>query len=96
MIELYCEYLSVQRIRQCVLIMSGTRFIVNPLKELLPINRCNTWSLSDWNVTRTHTDLVCKGTLNHLVKLAKWLTCAVKTYLYGEFDCVFLSYHLRD
>ena len=32
------------------------------------------WSLSDSNWTRTHSHLVHKRTLNHLAKLAKWLT----------------------
>ena len=45
------------------------------------------WSLGlrDWNGTRTHNDLVRKRTLNHLAKLAKWLSCVVSTYLYGAF-----------
>ena len=39
--------------------------------------------------------LVDKGTLNHLATLAKGLSCAVSTYLYGAFDCVFLSCNAR-
>ena len=35
--------------------------------------------------------LVRKRTLNHLPKLAKWLSCVVSTYLYVVFDCVFSS-----
>ena len=42
------------------------------------------------NWTRTQKHLVHKWTLNHLAKLAKWLSCVVSTYLYGAFDCMFL------
>ena len=51
--------------------------------------------ISDCNWTRTHNHLVHKRTLNHLAKLAKWLSCVVSTYLYGAFDCMFLSCHVR-
>ena len=47
--------------------------------------------LSDCNWTRTYKHLVCKRTLNHLAKLTKWLNYVVRTYLYGAFDCMFLS-----
>ena len=50
--------------------------------------------LSDCNGARTHNHLVLKQTLNHLAKLAKWLSCIVSTYLYGAFDCMFLSCHV--
>ena len=46
---------------------------------------------SNW--TRTHNHLVLKRTLNHLAKLAKWSSCVLSTYLYGAFDCMFLSCH---
>ena len=65
------------------------------VKELLAPNRREIWSLSDCNGTRTHYHLVCKRTLNHLTKLAKWLSCVVNTYVYSAFDCMFLSCHLR-
>ena len=65
------------------------------VKELLARSRRHIWRLSDSNGTRTHNHLVRKGTLNHLAKLAKWLSCAVSTYLYGAFDCMFLSCHVR-
>ena len=65
------------------------------VKELLAWNRREIWNLSDCNWTRTHNHLGCKQTLYHLVKLAKWLSCVVSTYLYGTFDCVFLSCHVR-
>ena len=51
--------------------------------------------LSNCNWTRTHNHLVHKRTLNHLAKLAKWLSCVMSTYLYGAFDCMFLSCHVR-
>ena len=38
--------------------------------------------------------LVCKRTLNHLAKLARWFSCVVSTYLYGAFGCMFLSWHV--
>ena len=55
------------------------------VKELLTRGRREIWSLNDCNWTRTH-HLVYKRTLNHLAKLAKWLVCVLKTYLYGAFD----------
>ena len=63
--------------------------------KLLTWNRCNIWSLSDCNWIRAHNHLVRKRTLKHLAKLAKWLSCVVSTYLYGAFDCMFLSCHVR-
>ena len=82
--------------------MSRTIFRVNPhsivclnVKELLARSRPHIWSLSDSNVIRIHNHLVRKRTLNHLAELAKWLTCVVSTYLYGTFDCILLSCHVR-
>ena len=65
------------------------------IKELLARNRRDVWSLSDYNGTRTQNHLVRKRTFNHLAKLAKWLSCVVNTYLYGVFDCMLLSCHVR-
>ena len=51
--------------------------IVAHVKELLAQNRYNTKILSHLNGTRIHNHLVCKPTLNNLVKLvrlAKWLS----------------------
>ena len=42
-----------------------------------------------------YNHLVRKRTLNHLAKLAKWLSCVVSAYLYGAFNCVFFSCHIR-
>ena len=51
--------------------------------------------LGDCNWTRTHNHLLYKRTLKYLAKLAKWLSCVVSTYLYGAFDCMFLSCDVR-
>ena len=65
------------------------------VKELLAWNRRDIWNLSDCNGTRTYNHLVCKWILNHLARLAKWLSCVVNTYLYDAFDCMFLSCHIH-
>ena len=49
------------------------------VKELLAWSRRKIWSLSDCNWTRTHNRLVRKRTLNHLAKLAKWLSVRLRT-----------------
>ena len=49
----------------------------------------------DCNGTRTHDQLICKRTLKYFVKLAKWLSCVVSTYLYGMLLCVFIMSHTR-
>ena len=73
----------------------STLYICVNVKELLARNRRDVWSLSDCNGTRTHNHLVCKRTLNHLAKLTKWLSWVANTYLYGAFDRIFLSCHIR-
>ena len=82
--------------------MSHKSFRVNPhsivclnVKELLAQSRCHIWNLSDSNLIRTHNHLVCKPTLNHLAKLAKWLSCVVSTYLCDASDCMLLSCLIR-
>ena len=64
-------------------------------KELLAQSRHEIWSLSDCNWTRTQKHLAQKWTLNHLAKLAKWLSCVLSTYPYVAFDCVFFSCYVR-
>ena len=64
------------------------------LKELFAQNKRDMWSLSDCNGTRTHNQLVRKGTLNHLVKLTKRLSWVLSIYLYGSVDCMFFPYHV--
>ena len=102
MIELCCEFLSVQCIWLYVIIMSRTSFRVNPhsivclnVKILLARSRRRIWILSDSNEFRTHSHLVRKRTINHLAKLAKWLSCIAISYLYVAFDCMLLSFHVR-
>ena len=65
------------------------------VKKLFARSRREIWRLSDCNWTRTQNHLVLKRTLNHLAELAKWLSCVLITYLYGAFDCKFLSCHVR-
>ena len=48
-------------------------------------------TLNDCIVIGNHNHLICKWTLNHFTKLAKWLYCVVNVYLYGAFDVC--SYH---
>ena len=97
MIGLCFEYLSIWCIWLYVLVMSHMRFRVNShssclnVKKLLAQSRHEIWSLSDCNWTRTQNHLVYKRTLNHSTKLAKWLSCALITCLYGTFDCMWLS-----
>ena len=43
----------------------------------------------------TYDHLACKRTINHLSKLAKWLSCVVSIYMYDAFDSVFSSCHIR-
>ena len=73
----------------------STFYICLDVSEIFGRNRCNIWSLSDCNRTRTHNILVCKRTLKHLAKLAIWLSCFVSSYLYSAFDCMFLLSGVR-
>ena len=95
---------TVFKVNLClyVIIMSCTSFRVNPhsiaclnIKELLAQSRCHICNLCESNEIRTQNHLVRKWTLNHLAKLAKWLSCVVSTYLYDAFDCKLLSCHAR-
>ena len=51
------------------------------IKELLAQSRRESWSLSDCNWTQTQIQLVRKRRLNHLVNLAKWLSCILSVRL---------------
>ena len=106
MLGLSCEYLICMvhltvcsyvmcTFQSCTFQSESTFYICLNLKELLAQNRRDIWSLSDCNWTRTHNFLVCKGTFNHLAKMTKWLNGVVSTYLYGAFDCMFLSCHVH-
>ena len=72
-------------------------YICLNVKELLAWNRCNIWSFSDCNGTRTrngtrtHNYLVRKWTLKHLAKLAKWLMLWVLICIVHLTVC---SYHV--
>ena len=76
-----------------VLVMSRTRCL--NVSKLFARSRRKVWSLSNCNQTRTQNHLVRKRTLNHLAKLAKWWSYVLSTYLYGAFDSMFLSCHVR-
>ena len=56
-----------------------TLYIRLDAKELLAQNRRDIWNLSDCKETRTHNQLFRKRTLNHLVKLTRWLSWVVST-----------------
>ena len=76
------------------------------VKKLLARSRCEIWSLTNCNWTRTHHHLVHKGTLNHLAKLANgwhsaiWLNGWVFVYELNscgfESSCSHLNFRFRD
>ena len=101
MTELCCEYLSVRCVCYCVTYefqSESTFYSCLNVKELLAWSRHNISSLSDSNGIWTHNHLVRKQvrkwTLNHLVKLAKWLSCVVSTYQYGVIPLLSLKLQL--
>ena len=98
LIELFCEYLSVWCIWLYVIIMSRTRFRVNLHSTVAWMSRqslIETGAISGiYMATMGFDHFVCKWTLNHLAKLAKWLSWVVGAYLFGAFDCVLLSCHV--
>ena len=63
--------------------------------DQLKKNSENYMLIRDCNWIRTQNHLVRKRTLDHLAKLAKWLSCVQSTYLYGAFGCMFLSCRVR-
>ena len=60
------------------------------VKELLAQKRPEIQKLSYCNETRTHNQLVRKGTLNHLAKLVKCFSCVLSTYKYGAAEFMLL------
>ena len=64
-------------------------------KELVARRRRDIWSLSDFKWTQTQNHLFGKGTLTHSTELSKWFSCVLSYYLFGVFDCIFLSIHVR-
>ena len=79
-----------------VLITSRTRFRVNPHSRVLeyqgtPCPKQARYLKFKWLQGDRNPQPLRKPTLNHLAKLANWLSCVVNSYLCGEFDCMFLS-----
>ena len=64
------------------------------VNELVVPGTSEIWRLSDCNWTRAQNHLFRIQALNHLAKLAKWLSCVLNYYMYGVFDCIFLSCHI--
>ena len=85
-----CSYRSKNAIQS-----ESTLYSCLNVRDHLAQNRRYIRSLSDYNQNWTHNHLARKQTLNHLTTLAKWLSCVLRTYLYGAFDCMFLSCHIR-
>ena len=73
----------------------STPFIFVNGKEVLTQNRRNISTLCDCKGTSTYKKLVPKWTFDLLAKLTQWLSCVVSTYLYGAFNYVLLSCHVR-
>ena len=101
MIKLRCEYLSVRCIWLYVAVLSCARFRLNPhsIVAWMPRNACSkqlqSLKLKWLQLDPNQNHLVRKQTLNHLAKLAKWLSCVMSTYLCGAFDIMFSSCHVR-
>ena len=97
MIELCWEFLSVGCIWLYAIITSRMSFRVNShsLSECqgTPCSKQGPYLKFKWQI-RSHNRLVRKRKLNHLAKLAKWMSCVVSTYLYGAFYCMLLSCHV--
>ena len=66
------------------------------VKEHLARNRRDILNFSASNGIRIHNHLLSKRTLNHLTKLAKWLSCVVSTNLYGAFDCILCQVRVSE
>ena len=75
-----------QKDRSCLLI---TRGVIDVIKNHFLMS-CKSFCINkhkrqQWN---SNPQPVCKRTLNHLAKLAKWLSCVVSTYLYRADKCL--------
>ena len=68
---------------------SRSAFVALQLIQVSLHFKTSCWNDCNWARTQNH--LVLKRTINHLAKLAKWLSCLLSIYLYGAFDCMFLS-----
>ena len=69
-------------------------FLIVFLMKMYYENFYHTIHICGSNSIRTHNHLVRKLILNHLAKLAKWLSCIGSSYLYGAFDCLILPCHV--
>ena len=71
------------------------------VKEFLARNRCDIWSLSDYNGIRIHNHLVRKQTLNYLAKLGSWLNakwlslCSRTKWLWAQIPLHTLKYSIH-
>ena len=66
----YLEILTVCSCHvTCPFQSESTLYSCQNVNQLFARSRCEIWSLSDCNLTRTQNHLVRKRTLNHLVKL---------------------------
>ena len=81
--------------RTCLRVKQHYTVCLN-VKELLARSRRHIWSLNDSNEIWTNNLLICKRTLNRLVKMTIWLSCVVSTYLYGAFECMLLLCNVRS
>ena len=65
------------------------------VKELLARNRRVIWSLRDCSWIRTQNHLVCKRTLNHLVKLVFIPFLLFLLYFLGDINILVPKFHLQ-
>ena len=65
------------------------------VKEFLAQHRRVIWSLGERNETRTDINLGRKQKLNHFVKLNQKFSSIARIYLYGSFNFMLSSYHVR-
>ena len=86
---------TIYELLEWIISVNTHSIIYLKVKEPLARSRCCIWSLCDINGIRTHSYLVCKRTLNHWAKLAKWLCYGVSTCLYVAFDSTLLSCCVR-
>ena len=75
--------------------VKSTIFSCVNVEHLVVRNTSENLSLSKCNKSRTHNHLGPKQTLNHLIKVTKWLSWDVSTYLYNAVHWMFLSSHVR-
>ena len=92
---LYQKYFKFESFNQFYKFLGMQNGHSNAIRVFTENFKTSLWILSDCNWTRTQNHLVCKRTLNHLAKLATWLSSVLNTYLYGAFDCMFLPCHIR-